>query len=119
MFKVIIAGSRDFTDYELLSRKLDHILSLKSDIVIISGMARGTDLLAVKYASERGLKVMKFPADWDKHGKKAGYIRNIEMLKCCDAVVCFRIGQSLGTSHMIEIANEYRKPLRIIQLPGI
>jgi hypothetical protein len=119
MYKVIVAGSRNFTDYELLKIKLDHILSLKSDVVIISGMARGADLLGVKYAVERGLKVIKFPADWDKHGKKAGYIRNLEMLKCCDAVVCFHIGQSLGTSHMIDIAKEYRKPLRIIQLPGI
>ena len=48
MFKVIVAGGRDFTDYALLSSILQHLLSGKCDVEIVSGVAKGADSLAVK-----------------------------------------------------------------------
>jgi predicted Rossmann fold nucleotide-binding protein DprA/Smf involved in DNA uptake len=51
MFKVIVAGGRDFTNYDLLKSTLDKLFSQKTDIEIVSGMARGADTLAVQYAS--------------------------------------------------------------------
>ena len=76
VFRVIICGSRNFNDYELLKEKCDYFLSRKindgSKVVIVSGCARGADQLGEKYASERGLAVLKFPANWDKYGKRAG-----------------------------------------------
>ena len=77
-FKVIIAGGRDFSDYELLKSKCDYYLSNLDNpkVIIISGAARGADSLGEQYARERGYDIDSHPADWDKYGKSAGYRRN-------------------------------------------
>ena len=115
MFRVIVAGSRDFDDYKLLKSKLDFYLKNKKDIVIMSGTARGADKLGEQYAKEKGYQLLKFPADWNTYGKRAGYIRNKEMLKNADAVICFWDGISKGTEHMIEITRKINKPLRVVK----
>ena len=69
--KVIIAGSRYFNNYELLRQYVDHILqnvSQKESIEIVSGGAKGADELGERYAKERGYKITRFPADWNKYG---------------------------------------------------
>ena len=71
--KVIIAGSREFNNYMLLSEKCDLLLSQQSKIEIVSGTAKGADKLGERYAQERGYSVKQFPADWGKYGKSAGY----------------------------------------------
>ena len=83
MFKVIVAGSRSINNYDLVRDRLDKILKNKwtEDICILCGMAKGVDTLGEQYAIERRLYVKFFPADWDKHGNKAGYIRNVEIVK--------------------------------------
>ena len=105
MFHVIVAGS--CTDYELLARKLDHLLQNETEVEIVSGGARGADQLGERYAQERGYKLRVFPADWNRYGKQAGYIRNVHMADYADALVAFRMpGVSKGTDHMIRIARE-------------
>lgn len=116
-FKVIVAGSRGFDNYELMKIKLDNILSAKAethDIVIISGTARGADQLGEKYAKEKGYKIIRMPADWDKYGKRAGYIRNEEMAKIGDSAVLFWDGISPGTKHMRDLALRYKLIIRIV-----
>ena len=115
MFKVIVAGGRDFTDYALMSSTLQHLLSGKRDVEIVSGVARGADSLAVKFASESNIPVKRFPADWDNHGNSAGYKRNVVMAEYADACVCFWDGKSKGTADMIRVANFYRLALRVIK----
>ena len=115
MFKVIVAGGRDFKDYKLLQKHLNHLLSHKSEIEIVSGMARGADLLGVQYARENQLSLKQFPAEWDSFGNLAGYIRNVEMAQYADACVCFWNGKSNGTKHMIRIAKEHLLEVRIIK----
>lgn len=103
--KLIIAGGRDFNDYKLLKRKLDYFLSVvDEDIEIVSGTAKGADKLGELYAKEKMFPVKRFPADWDKHGKRAGYIRNKEMAEYATHCVCFWDGKSAGTKMMIELA---------------
>ena len=118
MIKVIIAGTRDFDNYELLKQKMDKILADKvrnnEEIIIISGTARGADKLGERYAREKGYKVERYPANWDKYGKRAGYIRNEQMAKVADACVCFWDEQSKGTKHMIDLAKRYKLALRVI-----
>lgn len=115
-FKVIVAGSRDFTDYELLKRKLDVILASKVDegIVVISGTARGADKLGERYAKERGYEISSKPADWDRYGKAAGHRRNAEMADEGDALVAFWDGKSRGTAGMIELAKKKNLLVRTI-----
>jgi len=115
MFKVIVAGGRDFNNYDLLKSTLDKLFSQKTDIEIVSGMARGADSLAVKYASEKQYPLKKFPADWKLHGNTSGYKRNVLMAGYADACVCFWDGTSKGTAHMIETARKYRLQLRTIK----
>lgn len=106
-FKVIIAGGRDFNDYELLRQMCDHYLSeTNKRITIISGAARGADTLGEQYAKERGFKIDSHPADWSL-GKRAGYVRNEEMAKVAHALIAFHDGISKGTASMINLANQY------------
>ena len=111
--KVIIAGSRNFNDYKTLCKYCDHILQNQNNIEIVCGMAKGADLLGKKYAEEKKYPLHKFPADWNKYGKSAGYIRNKEMGKNADALICFWDQKSKGTKHMINIAKELKIKYRI------
>lgn len=114
MFRVIIAGGRDFSDYDLLTKTMNHLLSnIKDDITVVCGKARGADTLGEQYAKERGFSVRYFPADWDRYGKSAGYRRNTEMAENADALVAFWDGKSLGTRHMIEIAKSRGLKVRV------
>ncbi len=113
--KVIIAGSRNFNDYNSLKNKLDIILKNQKEVTIVSGTARGADRLGERYAEENHHKLEKYPAMWDIYGKKAGYIRNEEMAKFSDACVVFWDGKSKGTKHMIDIAKNFKLNLRIIK----
>ena len=118
IYKTIIAGGRDFMDYNLLKEKTDKILQEKKvthKIVIISGCARGADTLGLRYASENTFDVEEYPADWNKYGKKAGYMRNVEMAENADALIAFWDGKSKGTKHMIDIATERNLPIRVIR----
>ncbi len=116
MFKVIIAGSREFKDFPLLKKKVDFLLKNKKPYVeIVSGMARGADKMAMRYAVEEELPLKKFPANWDKNGRKAGYIRNKIMGEYADALIVFWDGTSPGTLNMIKIALEQKKPIRIVK----
>lgn len=117
-YKVIIAGGRDFVDYNLLREKVNNIFidkRLTHKIVIVSGCARGADTLGMRYASENILDIEEYPADWDKYGKKAGYMRNVEMAENADALIAFWDGKSKGTKHMIDIAKERNLPIRVIR----
>lgn len=119
MFRVIIAGGRNFNDYDLLIKTMDHLLSnIKDDITVVCGKARGADTLGERYAKERGFLVQYFPADWERYGKAAGYLRNTEMAKNADALVAFWDGKSLGTRHMIEIAKANGLKVRVKHYSG-
>jgi len=115
-FKVIVAGSRGFDDYQLLKSTLDHILRNKlPNVTIISGTASGADTLGEEYADKSDLECVRMPANWILHGKRAGYVRNTQMAVECDAVIVFWDGQSQGTKHMIEITKNLGKDIRIIR----
>lgn len=117
-FRVIIAGSRSFNNYELLKQKTDYLLSSVSvnhEIHIVCGGARGADELGAQYAREKGFIVDLFPADWDKYGKSAGYRRNVQMAENADAVIVFWDGKSRGSKHMIDTAKEKALPYRVIR----
>jgi hypothetical protein len=112
--KVIIAGGRDFTDYELLKEKCDKILSSQKEIKIVSGNAQGADYLGERYAKERGYNLILFPADWKKYGKAAGPIRNTQMAENSDSLIAFWDGKSRGTKHMINTATKLGLKVRVV-----
>lgn len=115
MYNVIIAGSRNFNDYEMLARTVDEFLAGRQDkVTIFCGKARGADTLGERYASERGYAIRYFPADWRRYGRGAGCVRNEEMAKSADALLAFWDGSSRGTGSMIEAARKHNIVLRVL-----
>lgn len=115
--KLIVAGSRDFTDYRLLRSRLDFYLLGKKDITtIISGCCRGADHMGEAYANHNAMPLIKMPAEWDKYGDAAGPIRNEEMAKIATHCVVFCSENSKGSKNMIELANRYKLNLRIVKI---
>ena len=118
--KLLVCGSRDFNDREILTTRLDEYLSSANlaNIEIVAGGARGADTLAEDYAAERGIKFTKFPADWARYGKSAGFIRNAEMAEYCkgpmNTCIAFYDGQSHGTANMLTTA--LRKRMSIVKV---
>lgn len=116
-FKVVIAGSRGFSNYKLLKETCDKYLREKKkthNVVVISGHARGADSLGEKYASDEDLDLEIYPADWKKYGKSAGFMRNEQMADIADAVIAFWNGESHGTKHMIDIAEEKGLNVKVV-----
>tara|TARA_R110000851_G_scaffold321360_2_gene486759 strand:- start:373 stop:723 length:351 start_codon:yes stop_codon:yes gene_type:complete len=103
--RTIIAGGRDYDDWSDFEGYVDEFrASIVSGMSVVSGMARGADSLAVRYAEENELRLYEFPADWDKHGKSAGHIRNSHMAAHAEALLAFWDGKSKGTKNMIDRA---------------
>lgn len=104
--KILVCGGRDYTDYDQLEDELNLLWRVHGDFIIISGMARGADSLAVRYAEQYDCPLEKFPAQWDVHGRAAGPIRNQQMLDegKPDLVVACPGGR--GTAHMVKIARK-------------
>jgi len=111
--RVIIAGGRSFKDYKRLCDVCDYMLQNQTDIEIVSGTAMGADKLGERYAQERGYGIARFPAEWDRLGKAAGFIRNEEMAKYADALIAFWDGSSKGTGHMIDLAKKHGLKIKI------
>ena len=114
MFKVIIAGSRDFSDIELMEKKCDIILKDKLNVEVVSGTCRGADKLGELYAKKRGYTVKQFEAKWAEFGKSAGYLRNTKMAEYANALIAFWDGESKGTKHMIDRATKMGLQVRVI-----
>lgn len=112
--KVVIAGSRSITDYNIVKQAIEE--SGFNITEVVSGTANGVDKLGEKYAIENNIPIKRFPADWNRHGKSAGYKRNEEMAIYCDAVIAIWDGISNGTRHMINLAAKHNKPVFIGKL---
>lgn len=62
MFRVIIAGGRDFDDYQLLKATMDKLLcNITDEIIVVCGQAKGADTLGEQYAMEKGYTIDYYP----------------------------------------------------------
>lgn len=114
MIKIAIVGSRDYLD---LNKVVDFIYQLKNlgtEITIVSGGARGVDQAAENAAKANGFSVLSFKPDWKNLGKKAGLLRNSDIVDSCDYLVAFWDGNSNGTKDSITKAKAANKLLAII-----
>lgn len=100
--RTIIAGSSHITDYSMVAAAVEQ--SGWHPTAIISGGARGVDTLGECWAKDNDVPIERFPADWAKHGKAAGYQRNLLMAEHAEALIAVWDGESRGTKHMIDIA---------------
>lgn len=103
--RILITGGRSFTDERLLFAQLDRLHDAHSFSLLIHGDARGADRLAGDWALQRGIEVLSCPADWRRHGRAAGMLRNKQMLKYePELLVAFPGGT--GTKNMITLARD-------------
>lgn len=114
-FRVIVAGDRRLRDYDFVRDHLDRLLAEVEVTAVISGGAAGADHLGEEYARERGLPCQRFPANWKKHGKGAGPMRNREMAEAADACVVFD-GGGPGSASMLDIARDRGLLLRVVDV---
>lgn len=122
-FKLIVAGTRSFNDYELLRSVIAQLFMKRHCWIIdwneeiVSGGAPGADTLAVRYATETGIPFKVFPADWKKYGRSAGPRHNRQMAEYADAAIVFWDGKSRGTQNMIQQMRELGKPVEVVIYP--
>lgn len=112
--KLIIAGGRDFNDYDLIRNEADKFISElePSSVTIVSGGAKGVDALGEKYARGNNFKIEIFKADWSKYGRAAGPKRNELMAQYASHLLAFWNGESKGTKSMISLAKREKLIVR-------
>ncbi len=114
--KIAMVGSRDFSNLNLVKNIIKQINEKYPDAIIVSGGARGVDQTAEIAAIRCGLETLIFPADWETHGKKAGFLRNAQIVENCDILLAFWDGLSKGTANTIDIALNLKKKVYIYDI---
>jgi hypothetical protein len=112
--KMIVAGCREGIPKAVVHQILDEEVDQSVVEEIVSGGARGVDTFGEQWAYFNNIEVTRYPADWKKYGKKAGFVRNAEMARYADALIAFWDGKSKGTEHMIKVMNDLKKPTMVI-----
>jgi hypothetical protein len=120
MTKLAIVGSRSFNNSELAEQLIHQIIDkhhLKlSDIIIVSGGAKGADKIAEDFATKHSLETIIFKPDWVRYGKSAGMIRNKDIISNADIVIAFWDGSSKGTKNSIDHAKKMSKQLYVLTM---
>jgi len=118
--RILVTGSRYWRDLHTVEVALrevwlkHHAGAAPEDTVVVHGGARGADACAAVLAPRMGFKVEEHPADWDRHGKAAGPIRNQYMVDLgADVCLAFPIGESRGTRDCIRAAEKAGIPVLV------
>lgn len=104
--RIIICGSRVWGDVEIVHHILQKLVHQHGSrlVIIHGGASRGTDMIAHRYCQEHGVREEVHPADWTRHGKRAGHMRNQKMADSgAEGCVAFN-ASTRGTQSMIEKA---------------
>lgn len=112
--RILVCGGRDFTDWGLLQDWMDHAVppaTAKRDVLIIHGGARGADRMACELERRAGVAVWGFPADWVLNGKRAGPIRNQQMLDEGKPTIVVAMPGGTGTADMVRRARKAGVPV--------
>ena len=108
--KLAVVGSRTGFNAALIFDKLLELHPTE----IVSGGAMGVDTFAALYANTALIPITVFTPDWIKYGKRAGAIRNKQIVDYCDKLIAFWDGQSPGTKISIDMATKAGKLLNVI-----
>ena len=111
--RLIIAGGRDFDSYDMVVQALEGYNN--ENCIVISGTARGADQLGEQVADNKAIRIVRCPAQWNKYGKSAGYKRNALMADMATHLIAFWDGESRGTNHMINLANDRGLDVTVIR----
>jgi hypothetical protein len=117
--RVLVCGGRNYSNYLFLSSVLNTLHNDKRINYIIHGAASGADSLADQWAAEHHIPVRVFPADWGKHGRAAGPIRNKQMLDEGKPDVVIAFPGNKGTRNMIAQATQHPSKPHIIDFQDL
>lgn len=115
--RLLVCGCRDWTDEGAVGNEIWAAADpYREPTVVITGDANGADCAAREWAQELGYELREYKADWTTHGRKAGPIRNQQMLDegKPDLVLAFWDGKSRGTLDMIMRAVKAGVPVKIV-----
>lgn len=120
--RIAIVGSREVGD---IRRARGEIRSLvfclmqehPGEVEVVSGGAVGVDHMAESVAIELACGLRVFPAAWNRYGKRAGFLRNQQIVDYCDEIHAWWNGKSKGTKHTIDLARKAGKPVTIHPIP--
>lgn len=113
MAYLLVTGSRNYSDETTMREQLRSAYRTFGPLTLVHGGCRGADLMAAEIWSSGGLETICVPADWDRHGKGAGPIRNQAMIDQYRPVVClaFPVGDSKGTQDCVSRARKAGVPV--------
>lgn len=114
--RALVCGSRDFKDRALVYRVLDVVRSRFLVDAWMHGGYRGVDRLTDDWANDRNVECRPFPADWDQHGRRAGPIRNQEMIDVGQPTVGIAFPGGPGTADMIERLHTHEIPVYEVRI---
>lgn len=117
-YRILVTGSRKWTNKKYLAKKLIEAMeSHYPNVVIVhGGCPRGADMFAEAFARYNNIPTEIHPANWKKHGPKAGILRNQEMVDAgADLCIGFITGESPGTRHCIKAAQKAGIPTTIVE----
>lgn len=103
---VLVCGGRDFALRDDLFSVLDDLHRHHGFTLLVHGAARGADRLAGEWAESRGVKCQPVAADWQMHGRRAGPVRNAEMLHTYKPEIVVAFPGGSGTDHMVKISRK-------------
>lgn len=113
---IVVCGSRTQNDYDEFSFWLKEYLAAfeGKEYVVVTGAAYyGADAMAALFCEKEGIELREYPANWDTHGPRSGYIRNQEMREIAKSaqeahLIAFWDGTSTGTAEMFDKCMEQK-----------
>ena len=112
--RILVCGGRDYRDAKRLYAELDALRESIEITQIIEGEAPGADTLARQWGESRGIPVRKFPADWRRYGKRAGFMRNSQMLREGKPHLVVAFPGGVGTAGMVKISRAAGVKVKVI-----
>lgn len=125
LYWIAVVGSRDYTDVNaiytnlkyLTDKLIEHgVIKCLTDVVIISGKAKGVDSIGRQFGIDNDMTTINILPDWDQYNKRAGFLRNENIIRHANRVVAFRLNNSRGTSNSIQHAVTYGIPCHTIDI---
>ena len=113
-FFLVVSGSRNFNNSDLIAQHLQAALDKQPHLVLVSGGARGADTIVQRWAAAHSVPCLVVPARWQQFGKAAGPIRNSFMLSMAHGLLAFPLASSKGTASIIKRASKLGLPTRVV-----